>query len=164
MISIIVAIAQNGAIGYKGDLIYHLSADLRRFKELTTGHTVLMGRKTFESLPKGALPNRRNIVLTRQQGVSFIGTEVFASIKEALEHCSPDEKIYVIGGAQIYAQALELADELEITQVHATPQEADTFFPDFNADGRWKLVNREDHDPDEKNTQPYSFLTYRKQL
>jgi len=162
MISIIVAIAQNGAIGYKGDLIYHLSADLKRFKSLTTGHTVIMGRKTFQSLPKGALPNRRNIVLTRQQGISFEGTEVFTSITEALAHCTPDEKIYVIGGAQIYSQALELADELEITLVHATPREADTFFPDYNANGRWKLVNREDHDPDEKNPYPYSFLTYRK--
>ena len=82
MISIIVAIAQNGAIGYKGDLIYHLSADLRRFKELTTGHTVIMGRKTYESLPKGARPNRRNIVLTRQKGISFPGTEVYSSIDE----------------------------------------------------------------------------------
>ena len=162
MISIIVAISQNGAIGYKGDLIYHLSADLKRFKSLTTGHTVIMGRKTFQSLPKGALPNRRNIVLTRQQGISFEGTEVFTSITEALAHCTPDEKIYVIGGAQIYSQALELADELEITLVHATPREADTFFPDYNANGRWKLVNREDHDPDEKNPYPYSFLTYRK--
>lgn len=162
MISIIVAIAQNGAIGYKGDLIYHLSADLKRFKALTTGHTVIMGRKTFQSLPKGALPNRRNIVLTRQQGVSFEGTEVFPSITEALAHCTPDENVYVIGGAQVYSQALELADELEITLVHATPREADTFFPDYNANGRWKLVNREDHDPDEKNPYPYSFLTYRK--
>ena len=162
MISIIVAIAQNRAIGYKGDLIYHLSADLKRFKALTTGHTVIMGRKTFQSLPKGALPNRRNIVLTRQQGISFEGTEVFTSITEALAHCTPDEKVYVIGGAQIYSQALELADELEITLVHATPREADTFFPDYNANERWKLVNREDHDPDEKNPYPYSFLTYRK--
>ena len=104
MISIIVAIAQNGAIGYKGDLIYHLSADLRRFKELTTGHTVIMGRKTYESLPKGALPNRRNIVLTRQQGASFPGTEVYSSIDEALSKCSHDEKVYIMGGAQVYTQ------------------------------------------------------------
>ena len=162
MISIIVAIAQDRAIGYKGDLIYHLSADLKRFKALTTGHTVLMGRKTFDSLPKGALPNRRNIVLTRQQGVSFPGTEVYPSITEALEHCAPDEKVFIIGGAQIYAQALELADELEITLVHDTPAEADTFFPDYISNGRWKLISQEDHDPDERNPYPYSFLTYRK--
>lgn len=162
MISIIVAIAENGAIGYKGDLVYHLSADMKRFKALTTGNTVLMGRKTFESLPKGALPNRRNIVLTRQPGVSFPDTEVFPSINDALAHCAPNERVYVIGGAQIYAQALDLADELEITLVHDTPREADTFFPDYNADGRWKLISREDHDPDDRNPHPYSFLTYRR--
>ena len=162
MISIIVAIAQNGAIGYKGDLIYHLSADLRRFKELTTGHTVIMGRRTFESLPKGALPNRRNIVLTRQKGVSYPGAEVYTSIDEALSRCSRDEKVYIIGGAQVYNQALSMADELEITLVHDTPAQADTFFPEFGSDKTWHLINREDHDPDEKNPFPYSFLTYRR--
>ena len=163
MISIIVAIAENGAIGYKGDLVYHLSADLKRFKTLTTGHTVLMGRKTFESLPKGALPNRRNIVLTRQKDASFQGTEVYPSITEALAHCTPQEKVFVIGGAQIYAQALELAHELEITLVHDTPAKADTFFPDYISMGCWQLISREDHEPDEKNPHPYSFLTYRRQ-
>ena len=162
MISIIVAIAQNGAIGYKGDLIYHLSADLRRFKELTTGHTVIMGRKTYESLPKGALPNRRNIVLTRQQDASFPGTEVYSSIDEALSHCSQEEKVYIMGGAQVYSQALSMADELEITLVHDSPAQADTFFPEFGSDESWHLINREDHEPDEKNPYPYSFLTYRR--
>ena len=162
MISIIVAIAQNGAIGYKGDLIYHLSADLRRFKELTTGHTVIMGRKTFQSLPKGALPNRRNIVLTRQQDASFPGTEVYSSIDEALSHCLQEEKVYIMGGAQVYSQALSMADELEITLVHDSPAQADTFFPEFGSDESWHLINREDHDPDEKNPYPYSFLTYRR--
>ena len=150
MISIIVAIAQNGAIGYKGDLIYHLSADLRRFKELTTGHTVIMGRKTYESLPKGALPNRRNIVLTRQSG----------SLDEALSKCARDEKVYIMGGAQVYTQALPMADELEVTLVHDSPAQADTFFPEFGSDPSWHLINREDHDPDDKNPFPYTFLTY----
>lgn len=162
MISIIVAIARNGAIGYKGDLIYHLSADLKRFKALTTGHTVLMGRKTFESLPKGALPNRRNIVLTRQKDASYPGTEVYPSLEEALLHCTPDEKVYIIGGAQIYSQALKLADELEITLVHDTPAQADTFFPEFGNDEKWHLVNCEDHEPDDRNPYPYSFLTYKR--
>ena len=162
MISIIVAIAQNGAIGYKGDLIYHLSADLKRFKELTTGHTIIMGRRTFESLPKGALPNRRNIVLTKQKGVSYPGAEVYTSIDEALSRCSRDEKVYIIGGAQVYNQALSMADELEITLVHDTPAQADTFFPEFGSDKTWHLINREDHDPDDKNPFPYSFLTYRR--
>lgn len=163
MISIIVAIARNGAIGYNGDLVYHLPADMKRFKALTTGHTVLMGRKTFQSLPKGALPNRRNIVLTRQEGASFPGAEVFASIEEALLHCAPQEKVYVIGGAQIYLQALPLADELEITLVHDTPLKADTFFPDYGNDDSWHLISCEDHEPDERNPYPYSFLTYQKQ-
>ena len=162
MISIIVAIAQNGAIGYKGDLIYHLSADLRRFKELTTGHTIIMGRKTFESLPKGALPNRRNIVLTRQPGAMFPGADVYSSLDEALSHCSRDEKVYIIGGAQVYSQALSLADELEITFVHDTPAQADTFFPEFGGDESWHLINREDHEADEKNPFRYSFLTYKR--
>lgn len=162
MISIIVAIAQNGAIGYKGDLIYHLSADLKRFKELTTGNTVIMGRKTFESLPKGALPNRRNIVLTRQQGVSYPGTEVYSSLDEALSKCARDEKVYIMGGAQVYTQALPMADELEITLVNDTPALADTFFPEFGSDESWHLINREDHSPDEKNPYPYTFLTYRR--
>lgn len=162
MISIIVAIAQNGAIGYKGDLIYHLSADLRRFKELTTGNTVIMGRKTYESLPKGALPNRRNIVLTRQQGVSYPGTEVYSSLDEALSKCARDEKVYIMGGAQVYTQALPMADELEITLVNDTPALADTFFPEFGSDESWHLINREDHNPDEKNPYPYTFLTFRR--
>jgi dihydrofolate reductase len=119
-----------------------------------------MGRKTFESLPKGALPNRRNIVLTRQPGATFPGTDVYASLDEALSHCSRDEKVYIIGGAQVYTQALGMADELEITLVHDTPAQADTFFPEFGSDSTWHLVNREDHDPDEKNPHAYSFLTY----
>ena len=160
MISIIVAIAQNRAIGYKGDLIYHLSADLKRFKELTTGNTVIMGRKTYESLPKGALPNRRNIVLTRQKDIAFQGTEVYSSLDEALSHCSPQEKVYIMGGAQVYTQALGLANELEITLVHDTPTLADTFFPDFESDRNWQLISRQNHEPDQKNPLPYSFLTY----
>ncbi|MBO7049389.1 MAG: dihydrofolate reductase [Bacteroidaceae bacterium] len=162
MITIIVAIAENGAIGYKGDLIYHLSADLKRFKQLTTGNTVIMGRKTFQSLPKGALPNRRNIVLTRQKDLSFPGAEVYSSLDEALTHCTRDEKTYIIGGAQIYILALQLADELEITLVHDTPVQADTFFPEFGSDESWHLVNREDHDADDRNPFPYSFLTFRR--
>ena len=121
-----------------------------------------MGRKTFESLPKGALPNRRNIVLTRQKGASFPGTEVYSSIDEALSKCSHDEKVYIMGGAQVYTQALPMADELEITLVHNSPAQADTFFPEFGSDETWHLINREDHDPDEKNPFPYSFLTYRR--
>ena len=162
MITIIVAIAQNGAIGYKGDLIYHLSADLKRFKALTTGNTVIMGRKTFESLPKGALPNRRNMVLSHQKGLSLPGAEVYSSLDEALCHCSPEDKVYIMGGAQVYAQALGLADELEITLVQDTPAQADAFFLEFGNDESWHLINKEDHQADEKNPYDYSFLTYRR--
>lgn len=161
MISIIVAIAENGAIGNKGDLVYHISADLKRFKSLTTGNTVLMGRRTFQSLPKGALPNRRNIVLTRQTDAQFPGTEVFPSIDEALKHCALDEKVYIIGGADVYRQALPLADELELTRIHATPAEADTFFPEIDF-SEWELTSSTSFDPDERNPHPYSFLTYRR--
>lgn len=162
MISIIVAIARNRAIGLNGDLIYHLSSDLKRFKALTTGNTVVMGRKTFDSLPKGALPNRRNIVLSRQAGLQLPGVEVYASLDDALKACDTDEKVYVMGGAQVYGQALPLADELQITLVHDTPAEADAFFPDFLSCGEWKLVEQEDCEPDERNPFPYSFMTYRR--
>ena len=162
MISIIVAIAQNGAIGYKGDLIYHLSADLKRFKKLTTGNVVIMGHNTFESLPKGALPNRRNIVLSHQKDLSLPGAEVYSSLDEALCHCFRDEKVYIMGGAQVYAQALGLADELEITLVHDTPAQADAFFLEFGNDESWYLENKEDHEADEKNPYAYSFLTYKR--
>ncbi len=161
MISIIVAIAENGAIGLNNQLIYHISADMKRFKALTTGNTVIMGRKTFLSLPKGALPNRRNIVLSRNPDNTFPGTEAFTSIEEALAHCNDDEKIYIIGGAEIYRQAFPIADELNITLVHDTPPLADTFFPDIS-NKEWKEVSREDLPPEEKTPYPYSFITYQR--
>ena len=128
MISIIAAVAKNRAIGYQNKLIYWLPNDLKRFKALTTGHTIIMGRNTFLSLPKGALPNRRNIVLSRSTK-AFPGCEVYPSIEEALKHCAPDEDIYIIGGASVYRQALPLADRLCLTEIDDTPAEADTFFP-----------------------------------
>ena len=105
MISIIAAVAQNGAIGYQNKLLYWLPNDLKRFKQLTTGHTIIMGRLTFESLPKGALPNRRNVVLSRN-GQAFPGAETFPSLDLALDSCTSDEEVYIIGGAQVYAQSL----------------------------------------------------------
>lgn len=164
MISIIVAVAENGAIGLNGDLIYHISADLKRFKALTTGNTVVMGRKTFDSLPKGALPNRRNIVLSRQQGLELPGAEVFPSLDTALAACAPDEKVYIIGGAQIYAQALPLADELEITLVHDTPAAYDAFFPDWRSDNSWTLTAKQDYELDCNTPFAYSFLTFCRKL
>ena len=159
MIRIICAIADNRAIGYKNDLVYHLRADLRRFKQLTTGHTVLMGRRTFESLPKGALPNRRNIVLTRSKDFQAPGVEVFPSFDAALASCSADEEVFVIGGASIYREALPKADRLMLTHIHATPAEADTFFPEVSWQ-EWRLVSEEHHDADEQNPEQYTFADY----
>ena len=157
MISIIAAVAKNRAIGFKNKLIYWLPNDLKRFKALTTGHTIIMGRNTFLSLPKGALPNRRNIVLSRS-AKAFEGCDVYPSLEAALEHCTPDEDIYIIGGASVYRQALPLADRLCLTEIDDTPAEADTFFPPYEDD--WQEENREDHPVDDRHAFPYSFVDY----
>ena len=157
MISIIAAVAKNRAIGFKNKLIYWLPNDLKRFKALTTGHTIIMGRNTFLSLPKGALPNRRNIVLSRSQ-MAFDGCDVYASLKDALQHCTPDEDIYIIGGASVYRQALKIADRLCLTEIDDTPTEADTFFPPYEDD--WQEESREDHPIDDRHDFRYSFVDY----
>ena len=157
MISIIAAVARDRAIGFQNKLIYWLPNDLKRFKALTTGHTIIMGRNTFLSLPKGALPNRRNIVLSRTV-TDFPGCDVYPSLEEALAHCTKDEDVYIIGGASVYTQALSLADRLCLTEVDDTPKEADTFFPEYKAD--WREVAREDHDIDERHAQRYAFVDY----
>lgn len=158
-LTIICALTENRAIGHKGHLLYYLPADLKHFKQLTTGHTVLMGRKTFESLPKGALPNRRNVVVSHQTGYTAPGIEVFASFKQALEACQHDAEVYVIGGESVYAAALPLANRLCLTHIHATPEAADTYFPTFDA-SQWHEIWREDHEPDERNAQAFSFVNY----
>lgn len=159
MISIIVCIAKNRAIGFKNKLLYWLPNDLKRFKQLTTGHTIVMGRRTFESLPKGALPNRRNVVLSRQADACFEGAEHYTSLEEALTHCRPDEDIYIIGGATVYQQAMPIADRLLVTLVDDTPAEADAFFPPIEPDV-WKEVGREEHSIDEKHLFHYTFVDY----
>ena len=181
MITIIAAVAKNRAIGYKNKLIYWLPNDLKRFKALTTGHTIIMGRNTYLSLPKGALPNRRNIVLSRSAFVSppesgefrgglqngqtnniqhdlYPNCDVYPSLEEALAHCTPDEDIYIIGGASVYRQALPLADRLCLTEVNDTPAEADTFFPSY--EDEWQEESREDHPVDDRHDFPYSFIDY----
>ena len=157
MINIIAAVAKDRAIGFQNKLIYWLPNDLKRFKSLTTGHTIIMGRNTFLSLPKGALPNRRNIVLSRTV-TDFPGCDVYPSLEEALAHCAKDEEVYIIGGASVYTQALSIADRLCLTEVDDTPKEADTFFPEYKAD--WREVAREDHDIDERHAQRYAFVDY----
>ena len=156
MISIIAAVAKNRAIGFQNKLIYWLPNDLKRFKALTTGHTIIMGRNTFLSLPKGALPNRRNIVLSRS-AKELPGCDVYASLEEALAHCTADEDIYIIGCASVYQQALPLADRLCLTEIDDTPAKADTFFPSYDD---WQEVNRESHDTDERHAYPYAFVDY----
>ncbi len=155
-ISIIAAVAQNRAIGNDNKLLYWLPNDLKRFKSLTTGHTIIMGRKTFESLPKGALPNRRNIVLSNSKH-DFAGCDCYTSLEEALQHCSKDEDIYIIGGASVYAQATKIADRLCLTEIHDTPKQADTFFPPYDD---WKEISREEHGKDEKHAYEYAFVDY----
>ena len=158
MISIIAAVAQNLAIGYDNKLLYWLPNDLKRFKALTTGHTIIMGRRTFESLPKGALPNRRNVVLTRSQSI-FPGAEVYPSLQDALDSCAPEEDVYIIGGASVYKEALPLADRLCLTEVQDTPTLADVFFPKFSH-AEWKETWVEEHQPDERHTHHYRFVDY----
>lgn len=133
MIHIICAIDRHGAIGSRGDMLFHLRADLRRFKALTMGCPVIMGRKTFDSLPGGALPGRRNIVITRNDSWNAPGAEHAASLDEALAMAG-DGKVFVIGGAQIYAQAMPLADVLDLTVIDAEGTAPDTFFPPIPLD------------------------------
>ena len=156
MITIIAAVAKNRAIGYKNKLIYWLPNDLKRFKQLTTGHTIIMGSNTFRSLPKGALPNRRNVVLSRRSK-DFPGCDVYPSLEKALQSCRPDEDIYIIGGASVYEQAVKVADRLCLTEVDDVPQEADTFFPDYS---EWRVEKKEAHPKDERHAFEYAFVDY----
>lgn len=158
MITLIAAVAENMAIGYQNKLLYWLPNDLKRFKSLTTGHTIIMGRKTFESFPKGALPNRRNVVLSRN-GATFPGAETYPTLEAALASYSPDEDIYIIGGASVYEQAMPLADRLCLTEIADTPKEADAYFPTFDK-AEWKVELDEAHDTDEKHAHPYRFVDY----
>ena len=128
-ISIIAAVAQNNALGYKNQLLYHLPDDLKRFKKLTSGHTVIMGKNTYDSLPNGALPNRRNIVLSRSVK-ELPDCDGYTNIDEALESCG-DEEIFIIGGASIYKQMIDKADRIYITKVYDVPENADVFFPEI---------------------------------
>mgnify|MGYP002514428496 CR=1 FL=1 len=137
-ITIIAAVAQNMAIGNNNQLLYWLPNDLKRFKALTTGHTIIMGRKTFDSLPKGALPNRRNVVLSRTLK-ELPGAEVFPDLQTALASCTDSEDIYVIGGESIYRQMLPYCKLAHVTKINHA-YEADTYFPNLDEDSQWKLT------------------------
>jgi dihydrofolate reductase len=154
-ISIVVAIAKNNAIGKNNQLLWHLPADLKHFKQITSGGTIIMGRKTYESIGK-PLPNRRNIIVTRQN-IYIEGCEVVNSIGNALNVCKGDEEVFIIGGAEIYKQAMGITDRIYLTEVHHT-FDADTFFPEINTK-EWKETERTDYQPDEKNQYPYSYVT-----
>lgn len=155
-ITLIAAVAENRAIGLDNQLIYHIREDQRRFKQLTTGHTVLMGRRTFESLPKGALPNRRNIVVSRTVG-HFDGCDTYPSLEEALRHCAPEEQVFVIGGQTVYEQTLPLAHRLCMTEIAATPSRADAFFPPYDG---WVKEAEERHEADEAHPHAFAFVDY----
>jgi dihydrofolate reductase len=155
-ITIVVAISENHAIGKDNKLLWYLPKDLKHFKEITTGHTVIMGRKTYDSVGK-PLPNRRNIIITRQ-AITIEGCEVVNSIEAAIELCKDEQEVFIVGGAEIYKQAMHLTDRIYLTIVHKN-FEGDSFFPEISSQ-EWKEVFREDHEPDEKNLLPYSFITY----
>ena len=162
-ISFIAALADNNVIGRDNRLPWHMPADLKRFKALTLGHHVIMGRKTFDEIKK-PLPGRINVVVTRSVDFSPEGVAVARSIEEALAkaEASGDPEIFVIGGAEIFAQLMHRADRMHLTRVHAEP-EGDTFFPEFDDVNEWQLVDAEHLEADEKNPHPYSFLTYERQ-
>lgn len=148
-ISLIVAVAEDRAIGDKGNLLWHLSSDLKRFKAITTGHTIIMGRKTYDSLPNGALPNRRNIVISRQLK-NLKDAEVYSDFDEALKATSDEDIVYIIGGGEIYKKTFPRADELHITLVHKSYPEADTRFPEWKLTD-WNILKQEQIGQDEKN-------------
>lgn len=161
-LTIIVAMARDKAIGNKGDLLCRLSADLKRFKNLTMGHAVIMGRKTFDSLPKGALPGRRNVVITRNKEFSAPDVMVAGSLAEALVLTADEEKRFIIGGAQIYAEAYPYASTLEMTEIEAEYPDADTRLNCFNPED-WNRIEESAQMPaDEKNAKPYRFVTLRR--
>ena len=156
-INIIAAVARNRAIGYNGDMVYFIKEDLRRFRQLTTGHTVIMRRRTFHSLPKGALPNRRNIVLSRTE-TNFPGCDVYTSLSEALKYIADNEEAFIIGGASLYKEGLAVANRLYLTEIDAVPPHADVFFPEYN-DGTWQIETKEER-PATADTPAYTYVDY----
>jgi dihydrofolate reductase len=154
-ISIIVAIAENFAIGKNNDLLFHLPNDLKHFKEITSGHTIIMGRNTLLSLPKWPLPKRRHIIITDKKDDVFPGCEIVFSIEEAIEKVKDEQEAFIIGGGMIYKQFFSIAGKLYLTLVHK-PFEADVFFPEIDYT-EWNEFSREDF-KDEKNDFEYSYL------
>jgi len=159
-ISIIVAIAENNAIGKNNELLWHIPEDLKRFKKLTTGHTVVMGKNTYLSLPIKPLPNRRNIVISDNKSDNFEGCEMAFSIKEAINKFDQDKENFIIGGGMVYRSFLPLADKLYITKVHKS-FDADTFFPDID-NSQWNLISETHHTLDEPVSLEFSYQIFTK--
>ena len=161
MLKILVAADENNGIGKDNQLLWHLPADLKHFKQLSTGHTIIMGRKTYDSIGK-PLPNRRNIVITRQPDLTIQGCEIVHSLQQALDTCKSEEDVFIIGGAEIFRQAIAQCDIMFLTRVHHQ-FEADTFFPEIDPT-IWEEIERKDYPADAKHNFAYSFLVYRKKV
>jgi len=160
MISIIVAIAEDNGIGYKNELLWHLPEDMKRFRKLTLGHTVIMGKKTWESLPKKPLSGRKNIIITDDPLDRFESGLAAYSIEDALSKCEVNEEIFIIGGGSIYRQFMAVADRLLITHIHKKAP-ADIYFPVIDPE-IWEPVEKEDHLQDDTSQVPYTYIIYRR--
>ncbi|MFP5438648.1 MAG: dihydrofolate reductase [Bacteroidia bacterium] len=156
-ITLIAAAAENNALGKDNRMIWHLPDDFKRFKQLTTGHHIIMGRKTLESM-NGPLPNRTNVVITRQGDYVYDGCVIVHSLDEAIAACPQNEEVFIIGGGEIYNQSINKADKIELTRVHTTT-EADAFFPEIN-ENEWTLTESVYHDKDEKHKLDFVFETW----
>jgi dihydrofolate reductase len=157
MITVIAAVAENNALGKENQLLWHLPDDFKRFKTLTSGHYIIMGRKTFESFPK-PLPNRTHVIISRQANYQPEGCIVVNSLEQAIEACPKTEEVFIIGGGEIYRQSIAVADKLDLTIVHAS-FEADTLFPEIDL-SQWQLVFEEHHPKDERHDYAFTFQTF----
>jgi dihydrofolate reductase len=158
MITMIAAAGENNELGKENDLLWHLPDDFKRFKKITSHHFIIMGRKTFESFPN-PLPNRTHIVITQNRKYGKQGAVVVYGMEEALEKAKSTKDIFIIGGGEIFKMGLEVADKIELTRVHGTFEDADTFFPEFSKD-QWKLVSSEEHAQDEKHKYSFTYETW----
>jgi dihydrofolate reductase len=157
MTILIAAAAENNALGKDNQMIWHLPDDFKRFKQLTTGHYIVLGRKTFESFPK-PLPNRTHVIITRQKNYKAEGCIIVNSISEALQSVPKNETVFIIGGAEVYNQTINSADKIELTRVHTTIA-ADAFFPEIDSE-KWQLIEDIFHPKDEKHTFDFTFQTF----
>ena len=157
----VAAIAENNALGKDNDLLWHMPDDFKRFKQITSGHYIIMGRKTFESFPK-PLPNRTHVIITRQKNYHPEGCIIVDSMKKAIEACPKDETIFIIGGGEIYTLGMDFADTIELTRVHEN-FEADTFFPEID-NTKWKLTSEEHHPADERHKFNFTYQTFLKSI